>query len=147
MRWFITRTRALPVKLLLLAWLLYAVVVSALGSFVKIAAAAKVTMAVFGVFLTAVAFPLLCALIIGAVILFGTPLIATPRLWHSSRPKAAKIALTLVLVVGTAVAGTALQKASVWAIGWIADRDPCAALRAGVTGSKPPWEADCPSPR
>ena len=29
-----------------------------------------------------------------------------------------------------------------WGIGWVADRDPCAAFAVGVTGSKPP--INCP---
>ena len=38
MRWFFTRSAALPVKLVLLAWLLYATVVAALGALVKVGA-------------------------------------------------------------------------------------------------------------
>lgn len=146
MRWFVTRTAALPVKLLLLGWLLYATVLAALGALVKIAAAAKVAMAVLGLLATAVIFPILFAVIIGGVVAYAAPLVAVPRLWQQRRSRAVNVTLTLGLVVGSAVAGYVLNVAAVRGIGWIADRDPCAAFRAGVTGSVPPSE-DCLSRR
>jgi hypothetical protein len=61
LRWFFARTAALPVKILLLGWLGYAIIVAGGGALIKLAAAAKVTMAVLGVLATAVVFPVLLA--------------------------------------------------------------------------------------
>lgn len=143
MRWFVTRTRALPLKLLLLAWLIYAVVVAGIAAFVQIAAAAAVTIAVLGVLATVAVFPLLCALIVGAVALYAAPVVLVPRLWRQQRGRAVSIAFTIGLVVGTPFAATLLSFTAGRGISWIADRNPCAALRAGVTGSKPPSKEDC----
>ena len=144
MRWFIRPTAALPVKLILLAWLLYATVVAALGALMKTAAAAMATMAVLGVF-AAVGFPLLLALNISAVAAYACPLAVVPRLWQQPRTRAMNLGLTLALVIGSATAGYVLNAAAVWGIGRVADYNPCAALRAGVTGSAPPSERDCAS--
>jgi hypothetical protein len=146
MRWFIARTAALPVKLLLLAWLLYATVVAALGALVKIGAAAKVTMAVLGVFATVVVFPILLAVILGGVVAYAAPLVVVPRLWRQRSSRAKNVALTIGLVVGSGLAGDGLGIAAGRTISWVADRDPCAAFRAGVTGSVRPSD-DCLSRR
>ncbi len=145
MRWFFTRTAALPVKLLLLAWLVYAVVVAAVGALLKLTAAAKVTMAVLGVLATTIVFPILLALIVGAVVAYALPLAVVPRLWHAPRRTFVNLGLTVSVVLGSGLAGLILNKAAVSGIGWIADREPCAALRAGVTGSAPPSEQKCRS--
>jgi hypothetical protein len=145
-RWFVTPTLALPLKLLLLGWLIYATIVAAFGVVVRIGAAAKVTMAVLGVFATIVLFPILLGVIVIPVVLYAAPLVAVPRLWRQDRTRAAKIALTVVLVIGSEVAADALGFAAGYTIGWIADRDPCAALHAGVTGSVIPSD-ECFSKR
>ena len=135
----------MPVKLLLLAWLVYAVVVAAVGALLKLTAAAKVTMAVLGVLATTIVFPILLALIVGAVVAYALPLAVVPRLWHAPRRTFVNLGLTVSVVLGSGLAGLILNKAAVSGIGWIADREPCAALRAGVTGSAPPSEQKCRS--
>lgn len=146
MRWFFTRSAALPVKLVLLAWLLYATVVAALGALVKVAAAAKVSMAVLGLLATAVIFPILFAVIVAGVVAYAAPLVAVPRLWQQQRSRAKNVALTVGLVVGSGLAGDVLGAAAARTISWVADRDPCVAFRAGITGSVRPSE-DCLSRR
>lgn len=138
MRWFFKPTLALPLKLLLLAWLLYATVVAAGGAVLRIAAAATVTMAVLGLIATVLLFPILLGVIGGAVVAYGAPLALLPRLWRQERSRAAKMGLTVVLVVGTALAGYFLNAVAVRSITWIADRNPCAAFHAGVTGTVRP---------
>jgi len=138
MRWFFAWTAALPIKLLLLAWLLYAAVIAVLGAFVKIGAAANVSVAVLGVLATALVFPLLLGLIIGAVAAYAAPLVVLPCLWRGPRPRGTKFGLTVGVVIGTALAGLVLNGIAVRGIVWIADREPCAAFRAGVTGSVRP---------
>ena len=138
MRWFFAWNAALPIKLLLLAWLLYAAIVAVLGAVVKTGAAAKVSIAVLGVLATVVAFPALFAFIVGAAAAYSAPLFVVPRLWRGPRPRGAKFGLTVGVVIGTALAGLVLNWIVVRGIVWIADRDPCAAFRAGVTGSVRP---------
>jgi len=118
--------------------LLYATVFSAFGAFVKVAAAATVIMAVLGLIATVVLFPILLGVIIGSVVAYAAPLVAVPRVWQSGCSRAVSIGLTFVLVVGCAVAGWALDFAAARAITWTLDRNPCAAYRAGVTGSVRP---------
>jgi len=142
MRWFFAWNGALPVKLLLFGWLLYAAVVGTLGAVVKTGAAAKVSIAVLGVLATVVAFPALFALIVGAAGAYVAPIFILPRLWRGPRTRRAKLGLTVGLVVGGALAGFVLNSIAVTGIAWIADREPCAALRAGVTGSVRPSD-DC----
>ena len=117
MRWFFTRSAALPVKLVLLAWLLYATVVAALGALVKVAAAAKVSMAVLGLLATAVIFPILFAVIVAGVVAYAAPLVAVPRLWQQQRSRAKNVALTVGLVVGSGLAGDVLGAAAARTIG------------------------------
>src|SRR5216684_6162175 len=76
-----------------------------------------------------------CSSDLGSVVAYAAPLVAVPRVWQSGRSRAVSIGLTFVLVVGCAVAGWALDFAAARAITWTADRNPCAAYRAGVTGS------------
>src|SRR5262245_36959658 len=142
MRWFVVWNGALPVKLLRFAWLLYAAIVGTLGAVVKTAAAAAVSMAVLGVLGTVVAFPALFALIVGAVAAYLAPLFVVPRLWRGPRTRNAKIGLTVALVIGGALAGFFLNAIATKGITLIADREPCAAFRAGVTGSVRPSD-DC----
>jgi len=141
--WFFGRTIALPVKVLLFAWLIYNVVGAAVGALLKVFAAATVTMAVLGLFATVVVFPILMGLIAGAVVVYALPLVFVPRLWHTPRARVASIALTAAVVVGSGLGGDLLNKAAVAGIAWVADREPCAALRAGVTGSATPSEEAC----
>jgi hypothetical protein len=66
-----------------------------------------------------------------------------PGLWL--RPDASprtKILSSLTVLVLLPLGAYFVHHAVTWGIGWIADRDPCAALAAGVTGSNPP--VNCP---
>ena len=112
--------------------------IATLGAVVKTGAAAKVSIAVLGVFATVVVFPALFALIVGAAAAYAAPLFVVPRLWRGPRAPGAKFGLTVGVIIGTALVGLVLNAIAVTGITWIADRDPCAAFRAGVTGSVRP---------
>ncbi len=66
-----------------------------------------------------------------------------PGVWlRPSGSRTARIATTIGVLIAMPLITTLIYTANGYAIGWIADRDPCAAFAAGVTGSKPP--EDCP---
>jgi len=78
-------------------------------------------------------------------ILYYTLLKNLPGVWlrrDVTTKSFAKLGVTvgmLILLVGVA---EGITKANSYAIAWIADRDPCAAFKAGITGSIPP-KPDC----
>lgn len=128
-----------PLFLLLCFW----IAVSAFGSVVQGLALVRATYAVFG--------------FIGAfmAVLFGwVPVIMPPILYYSLmknlpglwlRPDAsrrAKMLSSLAVAVLLPLAAYLVYHGVAWGLGWIADRDPCAAFAAGVTGSRPP--VNCP---
>ncbi len=66
-----------------------------------------------------------------------------PGLWL--RPDASgrtKVFSSLAVLILLPLAAHLVYHGVTLGIGWIADRDPCAAFAAGVTGSKPP--VNCP---
>lgn len=66
-----------------------------------------------------------------------------PGLWL--RPDASqrvKVFSFLAVIDLLPLASYLIYHGDAWGIGWIADRDPCAAFSAGVTRSKPP--VNCP---
>ena len=145
MGWYFSLTPWLPLRLLALGWLAYAIVVSAFGTLIRAVALLKLILGVFGastklvsvvmlIFISPVglalaAFPPVCYL--GQLLRF-------PSVWRREGTAANKIGLALILLVGGAIAATAAQWLGGHTITWIADMNPCAASRAGVTGSAPP---------
>jgi hypothetical protein len=66
-----------------------------------------------------------------------------PGLWlRPDASRLAKMAFSLAVIVLLPLAAYVIYYSVGWGIGWVADRDPCAAFSAGVTGSKPP--VNCP---
>lgn len=123
----------------LFLFLVYCIVVSAVGAAVQGLALLRATYAVFG--------------FIGAflVVSFGwVPVGLPPILYYSViknlpglwlRPDAsgrAKVLSSLAVLIFLPLAAYLIYHGVTLGIGWIADRDPCAAFAAGVTGSKPP---------
>ena len=140
--WYFKRGLWCLVTVPLFGFFVYALVVSLFGAFIQGFALARATRAVWGV--------------LGVLLMiFGgwIPVILPPVLYYSLlknlpglwiRPDASRkakiigsagVLIAIPLVASLAYNGLALG------IGWIADRDPCAALRAGVTGSIAP--ANC----
>jgi hypothetical protein len=141
--WYFRRGPLTIVTVPLFLLLVYSTVVSAVGSLVKGLALLRASYAVFG------AFGALAALSVGWV-----PVIMPPVLWYGLtkhlpglwlRPDASrrtKVVTSIAVLASLPLAAYLIHHVVVLAIGWIADRDPCAALAAGVTGSKPPTK--CP---
>ena len=82
------------------------------------------------------------ALLIFPVACYFGPLFILPVVWRQEGPAGTKVWSTLALLVGGALAASAAQWLAGTIITWIADLNPCAAWRAGVTGSIPP--SSCP---
>jgi hypothetical protein len=123
--------------------LVFFVAVSAFGAFIQGLALVRASYAVFGA--------------VGALIAisFGwVPIITPPALYYSLvknlpglwlRPDAsrrAKIFSSITVLLLLPLGAYLVYHAVAWGIGWLADRDPCTAFAAGVTGSKPP--VNCP---
>lgn len=66
-----------------------------------------------------------------------------PGLWLSpDASRRAKIIFSLTMIVLLPLTASLISHGVTLGIGWIVDRDPCAAFSAGVTGSKVP--VNCP---
>jgi hypothetical protein len=139
--WYFKRGALTLVTAPLLLFLVFCIALSTVGAVVQGLALLRASYAVFG--------------IIGAFIVISfawIPVIMPPVLFYSQnlpglwlRPDAsrgAKILSSLAVLVLLPLGAYLLYHAVAWSIWWIADRDPCAAFAAGVTGSKPP--VNCP---
>lgn len=141
--WYFRRGLFAILTVPLFLFLVYSIVLSAVGSLVKGVALLRASYAVFG--------------IVGAFAVFSIgwiPVIMAPVLWYSLtkhlpelwlRPDAstrAKVFTSIGVLVSLPLAAYLIHHVVVLAIGWIADLDPCAALAAGVTASRPPTK--CP---
>jgi hypothetical protein len=143
--WYFTR-RALsiltvPLFLLLLLGLLQSI----WAGFVYVLAFARASGAVFG---GIAAFVAACFWWIPAftpAILFYSLLRNVPGIWLRRDVRmrtAGKFGVTIGVVILLVAIGDVVAFGNKYAIRWIADRDPCAAYKAGVTGSIPP-KSDC----
>jgi hypothetical protein len=141
--WYFKRGALTILTVPLFLFLVYCIAVSAFGAVIQGLALLRASYAVFG--------------FIGAFILVSVgwvPVILPPVLYYSLiknlpgiwlRPDAArraKIFSSLAVLVLLPLVASLVYHGVAWGIGWIADRDPCAAFSAGVTGSKPP--VNCP---
>jgi hypothetical protein len=141
--WYFRRGALTPVTAALFLLLGVCIAISAFGAVIQGVALLRASHAVFG--------------FVGAfvAVLFGwIPIVLPPILYYSLmknlpgvwlRPDATrrtKAFSSLVVIVLLPLAAYIIYHGVVWGIGWIADHDPCAALSAGVTGSKPP--VNCP---
>jgi hypothetical protein len=137
--WYFERGLLTTLTAPLFLLFVYCLVVSALGAVLKVLALVRASHAVFGVL------GALAALSVGWIPVIMPPVLYyllaknLPGLWlrrdASPRAKALRSAAVLVLLL---LGAYLIHHAVVLGIGWIADRDPCAALAAGVTGSRPP---------
>jgi hypothetical protein len=144
--WYFRPTRWLPVKLLLAAYLLWCLGFSIFYSGLRAYAAIRVIWAI-----PAAVHFLLALLVFGSTALFVVGLelapigffawqvVAIPMLWNDRRFSIGlKVGYSAILLV----AGYFIAFSAAWlglvVVSWIADINPCAALAAGVTGSKPP---------
>jgi hypothetical protein len=137
--WYFGRGLRTFVTLPLFLLLAFALLTSAFGALVQWLAAVRVSWALMGV---------VGGLVVACVV--WLPAIISPALYYSllknlpglwSRPDASagtKLAMSVGVLVGMPLIAWVVSAALGWGIGWMADRDPCAAFRAGVTGSVEP---------
>jgi hypothetical protein len=82
-------------------------------------------------------FPFPGGILLIPVLLWYLLLRGTPALWSSpKRRPGTKIAVWLSLFVGVQLIAWFIHSGVSHGIGWIADRDPCLAIEAGLTGSQ-----------
>jgi hypothetical protein len=137
--WYFTRGVLTVVTLPLFLLLAYSVASASLGALLQWLGAVRVTWAVVG------AVP---ALLVAFVV--WIPAILPPALYYSLlknlpglwlRPEAStsgKLALSAGVLIALPALAWLVSAALGSGIGWMADRDPCAAFAAGVTGSVRP---------
>lgn len=119
--------------------LVYSVADSAFRAVIQVLALARATHAVFGF---ALAFLITSFAWVPAIcppILYYSIIKGLPGLWL--RPDASRrvrIFYSLVVLVVFSLAAELIGRGIGRGVGWIADRDPCAAFAAGVTGAKLP---------
>jgi hypothetical protein len=140
--WFLWYFKRGPLTVLtgpLFLFLVYCIGLTAFGAIVQGLALIRVSAVIFG-FIGA-----FVALVIGWIPVFLPPVLyysiakSLPGLWL--RPDAStrhKILVSVAWLVLLTLGATLIHHALALGIGWIADRDPCAAFAAGVTGSRLP---------
>lgn len=138
-RWYFSRGVLTIITIPLFLFLIYAIVVSIVGAVIQYIALLKVSWAVFG--------------LLGRILFFiggWIPIIIPPSLYYSilknlpglwirqDASQKAKVGWTVIILFAFPLSATLLYRGIGWGIGWIADRDSCAAFTVGVTGSIPP---------
>jgi len=141
--WYFTRGVATLITAPLFVLFVFALAVSVVGAILQFIALARVTWAVWGWFgATLVLLGAWIPIIIPPSLYFSL-LKSFPGLWirrDASTPM--KLAGSVFVIVVFPLIAYVTYKAISLGIGWIADRDPCASLEAGVTGSIVP--SNCP---
>lgn len=134
--WYFTRGAAAVITIPLFLLFAYAAVVSAVAAVTQFIALARATHAVWG-------WLGLVVVLLGAWI----PLIIPPSLYYSvlknipglwirrDASNAMKGGVSIALIIVFPLIAYLISHAITLGIGWVADRDPCASARAGVTGS------------
>ena len=126
MAWYFALTPWLPLRLLALVWLVYAMVVSAFGGFIKAVVLFKVILGVFGATSKVFAAIVLLVGYPGGLALAAFPpvsylgqLLALPAVWRREGTAANRLGLSLVLLIVGAIAAAAAQWAMARLITWI----------------------------
>ncbi len=139
MGWYFTRGPLRIVTIPLFLLLILALATSILGSLVRGLTLLRVGHAVFGLIGSAI------------VVLVGwIPLIIPPSLYYSlmanipglwlrhDTSRRTKALVTVSLLIAFSLIAYLVQEGTARGIAWIADQNPCAAVAAGVTGTRPP---------
>ena len=138
-KWYFTRGAFTILTAPLFLFLIYAIITSALGAAIQGIALIRVSYAVLGIvgplfFIAGGWIPLILP-----PVLYYSLLKNLPGLWiRVDASRMAKIGWSIAVVIALPLAAHLVFEGVAWGIGWIADRDPCAAFDAGVTGSIPP---------
>ena len=84
-------------------------------------------------------FYIVALFILGPPVLYVWLMHTLPEIWSDlGKTVPRRIKATVLATVLVMFAAWVMHVGSVWAIGWVADHNPCAAYKAGVTGSIPP---------
>ena len=127
----------------LFLFLVYCIAISAFGAVIQGLALLRASYAVFGFIGAFIAVSFGWVPVILPPILYYSLMKNLPGLWlRPDASRLAKVSSSIAVIVLLPLAAYLIYHGVAWGIGWIADRDPCAAFSAGVTGSKPP--VNCP---
>lgn len=149
MGWYFRPSIWLPLKLLILAWLVWSVLYHLYFSVVRAFALTRVVWAipaavnvVFALLALVFVWPSFMPIMLAP---FGASVLQVPvisSIWRDEGNRRTKVLLTLAVLVG----GYLLALLAAWIgtllVGWIADLNPCVSWKAGVTGRLPP-SPDC----
>jgi hypothetical protein len=142
-RWYFRQGVLTVLTAPLFLLLVFFLVGSAFGAVVQGLALVRASYAVFGAVGAFIAVSFGWIAVIMPPILYYSLIKNLPGLWL--RPDASRntrILTSLAVILLLPLGAYFVFHAVAWGIGWIADRDPCAAFSAGVTGSNPP--VNCP---
>ena len=141
--WYFKRGALTLVTAPLFLFLIFCIVVSTVGAVVQGLALFRASYAVFGVIGVFIVISIGWIPVIMPPVLYYSLIKNFPGLWlRSDASHGAKVLYSFAVLVLLPLSAYLLYHAVAWSIGWIADRDPCAAFSVGVTGSKPPL--NCP---
>lgn len=137
-RWYFSQRFGNLLSIPIFIWLIYSLVVSLLGAVIQWLALVRVTNAVFGIIVTILT-SFLWILPFLPPILYYSLLKNIPRLWlRKDASKKIKICFSIGIFIVFSLLAFLIFHMNVKIIAWVADRNPEAAYKAGVTGSKVP---------
>lgn len=141
--WYFKRGAFTLVTAPLFLLLVYCVAISTFGAVVQGLGLLRATHAVFGFIGAFIAASVGWVPVILPPVLYFSLIKNLPGVWlRPDAPGRTKLLSSVVVLVLIPLAAYLTYHGVTWGIGWIADRNPCAAFAAGVTGSKIPL--DCP---
>jgi hypothetical protein len=146
--WYFKRGILSILTVPLVLFLVFGFFESIWAGFIYLMAFIRASGAVFGVF-GPFAYLLGCVPAFAPAILYSYLLRNLPGVWlrrDVTTKSYAKFAVTLGMLILFTGSAELIGKANSYAIAWIADRNPCAAYKAGITGDIPPGP-DCFAPQ
>jgi len=145
MMWYFRPSWWLPVKLVVLAWLVYALLFSLKNGGLRALASVVVVWAIpahiswlLAVMVVPWATPMVFMLAFMPALLYVVQAMVLPVVWSTGEPRAKKTAISAAILLGGYVLALVFAWVSVTAVGWVADINPCVSSKVGVTGSRPP---------
>lgn len=137
--WYFKRGALTLLTAPLFLFLAFCIVTSAFGAALQEVALLRASHAVFGILGGGIAFLFGWIPIALPPILYFSLVKAFPTLWL--RPDASvrqRVAWSLLVLILLPLLAFLVFHGVASGIGWIADHDPCSAIGAGITGSRPP---------
>ena len=140
-RWYFSRGWFGVITIPLFLFLAIATYSAAKGGIILWLAFGHATHAVYGSVASLMAFTTLWPLALLPAFLCYSLLKNTSGLWlrrDVSMRAVTKLLITVAMLIALLGVAQLIAMGEIWAVAWVADRDPCAAAAAGVTGSHPP---------